>query len=254
MDQRRGGLRLGCTVGVVRRPGGILFFKNRDLSGRYTSRRTIVTDSTPETQALRGVDLETGQPVGVSIEVNRDRVCVANTHIISSPDLTYDMLCERLLQGVRQPEDVPRVVDAFMAEHRVQGGRILVGGPEWAYLVEVYQDQWLMEQVVGDLAITNRFTLLPFRAQRPEVRDESSFTRLQTALQAMEAITKVQTLKALLRSHTPAKGDLSICNHRDDGGGTESSHIVQVWGGSVVWWSLSGFPCENDYSPAVLFQ
>jgi hypothetical protein len=57
----------------------------------------------------------------------------------------------------------------------------------------------------------------------------------------------------MLRSHIPEKGHMSICNHRTGGGGTESSHIIQVVGGQVTWWSLVGYPCENDYRSLQLF-
>jgi len=65
---------------------------------------------------------------------------------------------------------------------------------------------------------------------------------------------KNRDLANLLRSHVPDKGELSICNHRQDGGGTESSHIIQIQGDCVGWSSLIGYPCENDYQTAQLFQ
>ncbi|RPI57840.1 MAG: hypothetical protein EHM56_03190 [Chloroflexi bacterium] len=245
---------LGCTVGVVRVPGGMLFFKNRDLEGPYLARRVTVFESTAEIHALRGGNLQTGELEGVSIGVNRHRVCVANTHILSMPGVTYDLLCERLLHEVRDRGDVSLLVEAFVAAHEVQGGRILVAAPDWAYLVEVLDDRHAIQAVEGSLAITNTFCLLPQPPGRAEVHDESSASRLRQAGQAVPAITGLGSLKALLRSHLPDKGDLSICNHRPDGGGTEGSYIVQIQGEYVGWSTLLGFPCENDYHLVQLFQ
>jgi hypothetical protein len=245
---------LGCTVGVVRAPGGMLFFKNRDLEGHYLAQRITVFESTPEVYALRGVNLQTGDLEGVSVGVNRHRVCVANTHILSTPGVTYDLLCERLLHEVRDRADVPPLVEGFMAAHEVQGGRILVAAPGWATLVEVLNDRHAIQAVDGSLAITNTFCLLPQPAGRSAVRDESSASRLRQAGQAVPAIADIGPLKALLRSHLPDKGDLSICNHRADGGGTEGSYIIQIQGEYVGWSTLLGFPCENDYHLVQLFQ
>ena len=66
-------------------------------------------------------------------------------------------------------------------------------------------------------------------------------------------ITTIGELKSMLRSHFPEKGGLSICNHRQDGGGTESSHIIQIQGEYIGWSSLFGHPCENDYNMVQLF-
>ena len=243
----------GCTVGVVRIPGGMLFFKNRDRAGSYLAERVTAWQSTPEVHLLRGFNLQTGALEGVSIGLNRHRVCVANTHVLSTPDMTYDLLCEALVQQVRQRDDVPRLVAAFMARHTTQGGRILVASPEWAFLVEVLQKQFEIEAIADSFAMTNTFSLLRYRTARPGVREDSSLSRLKVANAGLGTIASAGALKALLRSHEPEKGELSICNHRQDGGGTESSHIIHIQGEYAAWSYLSGFPCENDYHTAQLF-
>ena len=243
-----------CTVGVIHIPGGILFFKNRDLSGKYLVNRTTLWRSTPDFHALQGVNLETGEPEGVSIGVNHRRVCVANTHIKSTPDVTYDILCENLLQETQGQGDVPGIVERFMADHTVQGGRILVSSPEWSFLIEVLGDQFEMRETEGNLAITNHFSLLPHQPQRSAVREKSSRSRLAVAEEMIQSISNVSQLKAMLRSHLPERGELSICNHREDGGGTESSHIIQVQGEYLAWSHLVGFPCESDYQTVQMFQ
>lgn len=238
---------LGCTVGVIHIPGGILFFKNRDMAGDYLAKRLTTWHSTPHVHALGGTDLKTGLQQGIAIGVNRHRVCVANTHVVSTPDVTYDLLCESLLHGVQQPGDVRRIVQAFLAEHRVQGGRILVSSPTWTFLVEVFVDRFEMREMAGNRAITNTFSLLSYEAEVPAIRDRSSAIRLQVATTLVQNITTMGQLKSMLRSHIPEKGELSICNHRRDGGGTESSHIIHIQGSAVTWSSVTGFPCENDY-------
>jgi hypothetical protein len=238
---------IGCTVGVIHVPGGILFFKNRDMAGEYLANRLTIWHSTPHVHALGGTDLETGAPQGISIGVNRHRICVANTHVVSTPDVTYDLLCESLLHAVQQPGDVPTVVEAFLAEHPVQGGRILISSPTWTFLVEVFVDRFEMREMAGSRAITNTFSLLSYEAEVPAIRDRSSAIRLQVATTLVQTITTVGQLKSMLRSHIPEQGELSICNHRRDGGGTESSHIIHIQGDYVTWSSLTGYPCENDY-------
>jgi hypothetical protein len=66
-------------------------------------------------------------------------------------------------------------------------------------------------------------------------------------------VTDAGALKSMLRSHIPERGELSICNHRLDGGGTESSHIIRVRGEVTTWSWLTGYPCENDYVTTELF-
>jgi hypothetical protein len=243
-----------CTLGVIHTLSGILFFKNRDLAVRYLLDRVTTWISTSEVHALRGTDLHTGSGAGVSIGVNRKGVCVANTHVISTPDTSYDLLCERLLLDVREPDDVQTLVASYVGQHAVQGGRILISSPKWTFLVEVLGNEFEVEEIEGDFAITNSFSLLPHAAKRPNIREQSSETRLQVANRMIGAISSIRALKSMLRSHVPEKGELSICNHRRDGGGTESSHIIQVQGSGISWSYLSGFPCENDYHTTHLFQ
>lgn len=243
----------GCTVGMVHIVGGILFFKNRDLAGKYVANRVAAFQSTPDVHLLGGVDLHTGESQGVSIGVNRHRVCVANTHVVSTPDVPYDLLCERLVHEVRREDDVPGIVARFVERHPLQGGRILVASPEWAFLVEVLGGRYEIEPLEGDIVVTNTFSLLSCD-EEPSERQESSIVRLRVARQMLGHVSGLGALKAMLRSHVPEKGELSICNHRADGGGTESSHIIQIQGESVAWSWLAGFPCENDYQMVELFE
>ena len=94
----------GCTVGVIHIPGGILFFKNRDLAGEYLVNRVTVFQSTPEIRALKGVNFKTKGLEGISIGVNRHRICVANTHVATTADAPYDVLCERLVNEAQRKE------------------------------------------------------------------------------------------------------------------------------------------------------
>ncbi len=243
-----------CTVGVIHVPGGILFFKNRDLAGDYVVNRITVFESTPDIHVLKGANLKTKELAGIAIGVNRHRICVANTHVVSTDDVTYDVLCERLVREAQNKADVPRIVRDFMAHNTVQGGRILVSSPEWTFLVEVFGDLFEMQEIEGNFAITNTFSLIMHQVEKPEMREQSSSTRLQTASEMIESVSNVGALKAMLRSHLPEKGELSICNHRQDGGGTESSHIIQIRGSYVAWSFTIGYPCENDYQTVQLFQ
>ncbi len=244
----------GCTVGVIHVPGGILLFKNRDLRGDYLANRITVFQSTPEIHILKGVNLKTKELEGVSIGVNRHKICVANTHIVSTTDVTYDVLCERLVNEAQGKEDVARIVKDFKDHNIVQGGRILVSSPEWTFLVEVFKNLFKMQEIEGNFVITNSFSLISHEVERPKVREQSSANRLQVANRMIKTISSVNTLKSMLRSHVPEKGELSICNHRQDGGGTESSHIIQIQGDYISWSSLIGYPCESDYHTMQLFQ
>lgn len=244
----------GCTVGVIHIPGGILLFKNRDLRGDYLANRITVFQSTPEIHILKGVNLKTKELEGVSIGVNRHKICVANTHIVSTTDVTYDVLCERLVNEAQEKEDVARIVKDFKDHNIVQGGRILVSSPEWTFLVEVFKNLFKMQEIEGNFVITNSFSLISHKVERPKVREQSSANRLQVANRMIKTISSVNTLKSMLRSHVPEKGELSICNHRQDGGGTESSHIIQIQGDYISWSSLIGYPCESDYHTMQLFQ
>ena len=244
----------GCTVGVIHIPGGILFFKNRDLASEYLTNRITVFQSTPQIYALKGANLRTGELAGVAIGVNVHKICVANTHVVSSTDVTYDVLCERLVNEAREKADVPRIVADFMAQNAVQGGRILVSSPAWSYLVEVLGKESELQELESDFVMTNSFSIISYAGERPEMRVQSSASRLEVGRRMIEHVSNVGALKAMLRSHEPEKGDLSICNHRQDGGGTESSHIIRVQGDHVDWSASIGYPCESDYHTTLLFQ
>ena len=110
----------GCTVGVVYVSDGILFFKNRDLAQKYLVKGTTTYQSTPEIYIVKGVNFETAELEGVSIGVNRHSVCVANTHVVSTTDVTYDVLCEKLVNETQQRQDVPKVVADFIQEVRMR--------------------------------------------------------------------------------------------------------------------------------------
>jgi hypothetical protein len=241
-----------CTVGVIHIADGILFFKNRDLEVDYVVNRMTVFESTPDIHVMKGSNLKTKELAGIAIGVNRHRICVANTHIVSTDDVTYDVLCKRLVCEAQNKADIPRIVRDFVDHNTVQGGRILVASPEWTFLVEVFGDLFEMQEVEGNFAITNTFSLIPHPAES-EVRQQSSLTRLETASRMIESISSMGALKAMLRSHLPEKGELSICNHRQDGGGTESSHIIQIRASYIGWSYTIGHPCENDYSQITLF-
>ncbi|MBT3314442.1 MAG: hypothetical protein HN390_07485 [Anaerolineae bacterium] len=243
-----------CTIGVIHIPGGILFFKNRDLNRDYLRNRLTVFQSTPEAHSLKGANLQTMELEGISIGINKHRVCVANTHVLSSEDVTYDILCERILSQVKEKTDIPKVTNEFMGENSVQGGRILIASPEWTYLLEVYQKEFQLQEITGNIAITNNFSLIDHQTERPKIREESSLKRLEVASLMIKGISNIGMLKGMLRSHLPEKGELSICNHQAEGGGTESSHIIQIQGDYVGWSSLLGHPCENDYQTTLLFQ
>jgi hypothetical protein len=179
---------------------------------------------------------------------------VANTHIATTADVPYDVLCERLVNEAQRKKDVPRIVEDFVNHNRVQGGRILVSSPEWTFLIEVFKNIFEIKEIEGNFVITNSFSLLSHKEERPEVREQSSANRLEVASKMINRISNIKALKSMLRSHIPEKGELSICNHRQDGGGTESSHIIQIQENYIGWSSLTGYPCENDYHTVQLFQ
>jgi hypothetical protein len=243
----------GCTVGVISIPGRLFFFKNRDLSREHLVHRLMTFESTPDSYVLRGINLETGDPEGVSIGVNRYGICVANTHVVSTRDVTYDLLCEEIVRRARSRSDPPRIVADFIKRTSVQGGRILVASREWAFLIEVYETGYRIAPVEGNFVMTNTFSLLPHPPNQGGLRERSSLARLQAAQAMVAQIGDIRALKSMLRSHVPERGELSICNHRLDGGGTESSHIIQLQGEVITWSWLTGYPCENEFATIQLF-
>ena len=241
---------LNCTVGVVPLPDELLVFKNRDLRWGMVPPERHLYEQSRRARLLRGVNIPLDVLEGVSIGVNRDGVCVANTHADSTDDTSYDMLCEDLLEGVRTREDVVRIARAAVAERAYQGGRILVAAPGWAYLVEVHRRLLRYRALRGRFVLTNHYTLIdPVSVGRPKPEPGGrSCSRERVGTDLAKAARSLGAVKALLRSHIPEKGEKSICNHGPKGG-TESSHILQVRPDAITWWSLLGAPCENDYQP-----
>lgn len=244
---------MGCTVGVIRVSGGILVFKNRDLGKDFQTDNVTVFHSTPDVRTLKGVNIVTKGLEGVSIGVNRRKVCVANTHVASIEGVPYDVLCERFVHEAGRKADVAKIAGKFMKENIVQGGRILVASPKWAFLVEVFGKRLEIEEVRDTFVMTNSFSLISHEKEGLNAPGSSSSTRLNTAREMAKGIQDVGALRAMLRSHVPEKGPLSICNHGGSGG-TESSHIIQIRGDYIGWSSLVGYPCENDYHTIQLFQ
>jgi len=242
----------GCTVGIAHISGGILFFKNRDLAREYCINNIYVIQSTPKIYTLKGVNLQTKELEGVSIGVNKYKVCVANTHVVSTPDIAYDILCGTLLNKVKEKNDVPKVVRGFVRDNTLQGGRILVSSPKWSYLIEVFKKEYKIKEIKGDFVITNRFSLISYKSAGLKPPQESC-TRLKTANRMIKKISSIKGLKGMLRSHVPQKGKMSVCRHGKRNA-TESSHIIQIQGEHISWSSLVGYPCENDYNTIQLFQ
>ncbi len=243
----------GCTVGVINEPGCFLLFKNRDLSAEYALNGNITFHSTPDRFSLKGYNLENTGAEGVSIGVNRSGVCVANTHVASNRDVTYDVLCEAILSNVKKQDDLLLVVKDFISGHALQGGRIIVAAPGWGILLEVFEKDFQMEPVKNRTVITNHFSLLhPIPPRNPDDR-KSSLQRLETASGAIDGIKNLGGVKSLLRSHVPEKGLCSICVHSERVL-TESSHIISIDGECIRWHWLRGNPCENDYSTKDLFK
>jgi hypothetical protein len=243
---------MGCTVGVAFLPAGVLAFKNRDLGKKYITRRMYTFETTPLFRALRGINLKQECLEGVSIGVNRYGIVVANTHVATTPHMTYDMLCEEILRSARARRDIPRIVTEFMNEHSLQGGRIMVVGLRWGYLVEVYGHEYRLETLRGHRAITNHFSLIPRRRKGLNKPGTSSLTRLKTAGRLLKDIKNIGEIKSLLRSHIPAKSGNSICRH-DPACATESSHIISIGKEHITWSSLVGNPCEHDYQTMEVF-
>ena len=243
-----------CTVGIIRTDGGILFFKNRDLPREHLVNKLTIIQSTPNIYALKGVNLKTNELEGVSIGISKHKICVANTHVESTKDLTYDILCERLLVEAHEKNDIPQIVKDFMRKNAVQGGRILIASPEWAYLIEVFKREFQIQELEKSFVMTNNFSLISHQPKREKIREESSLNRLEVASKMIKGISNIGMLKSMLRSHIPEKGELSICNHQESGGGTESSHIIQIQGSYIGWSTSIEFPCENDYRTIELFQ
>ena len=243
----------GCTVGVIHITGGILFFKNRDFLLERKINVSTFFQSTPENYTLKGLNMGTKMMEGVSIGINKHKICVANTHVITTEGSTYDILCERLINEAEKEEDIPKIVEYFIGQNLMQGGQILVSSPEWTYLVEVFENIFKVKKISRNFVMTNNFFLIPHKVTRTERLERSSINRLEVAGEMIKNIVNIGQLKSMLRSHVPEKGDLSICNHHKDGSGTVSSHIIQVKRDYISWSSLEGYPCENDYNTVQLF-
>ena len=142
MKQRNFHPQIDCTVGVIHTKNGLFFFKNRDLEREYIENRQTILHSNDSFNALGGANLQTHQAAGVSIGVNKHKVCVANTHVESSHDPTYDILCEVLLQKAKKKADITGIVESFMQKNTLQGGRILVSSIGWSFLIEVYKQDY----------------------------------------------------------------------------------------------------------------
>jgi len=215
-----------CTVGIVRVPGGMLFFKNRDLGAEYLANKLTMVQSTTEVHALKGVNFKTKELEGVSIGVNKHKVCVANTHVATTDGTTYDVLCESLLDLTQRKSDVPQIVADFMRDNTVQGGRILVSSPAWTFLIEVFKKEYQVGEIETSIVITNDFSLICHHPERAIIRDVSSLKRLEVASSMIKSIRNIGMLKSMLRSHIPEKGELSVCNHQQDGGVAELKAVI----------------------------
>ena len=235
-----------CTVGVAFLPDEMIMFKNRDLSTDVIAKNLFSFYDGPRFRALRAVNLKTKEGEGVSIGVNRDGVCVANTHVVTTPDPPYDALCEEILAKARARGDVPRIARAYVKAHALQGGRMLVASVGWGYLIEVFRHTLKIEELRGNRAITNHFALVPRREAAPRGSTANSRARERAASRLLSGVAGIQDVENLLRTHTPWKGPVSICRHGRYYS-TESSHIIRIAGRRITWSHLVGRPCEHAY-------
>ncbi len=236
-----------------------LLFKNKDLSDpSYKDELFYDVDCF----GIRGVDMSTGQKMGLSIGVNRYGLSAANTHVKETSDPTYDFLTEQILMFAKNAEDgLNMVVEHLRAGRKYQWGNLILADNSRTLAIEIAGDdhsiEWSDRKVLrtGHHIMLDTEQVLLERASKNDDCYEDSVRRVERGYDLIRQVKSVNDVFNLLKDHGEGPSQSSICRHPvgDETLSTVMSYLIEIEHQPeairpmIKFHFCRGNPCQNSY-------
>jgi hypothetical protein len=241
--------------------GKTVLFKNRDLTAD-SHKDELVYDV--DTFGVRGIDMNTSKVTGLTIGVNRHGLAVANTHVKSTDDVTYDVLTEQILMFAKDAEDgLSMTVEHLRSGKSYQWGNLILADHDSMLAIEIAGDdhsiEWSERKVLrtGHHIMLDTEDVLRQNSNSGEVDDyELSVKKVERGYELIRNVKSVNDVFSLLKDHGDSPGQSSICRHQagPESLETKMSYIIEidhsqdVLRPKVMFHVSNGVPCQVSYS------
>ncbi len=239
-----------------------LVFKNRDLKPT-TGQDELFYDI--DCFGIRGLDSHTGGLSGLAIGVNRYGLAVANTHVKTTNDPSYDILTEQILMFAKDVEDGLKMTrDHLEKGRRYQWGNLVLADADGMLAIEIAGDEHSIEWSEKKVIRTGHHILLDTEDEVKKATSafgldtyyDDSTKRVERGYELLRSATKVDDVFDLLRDHGSAPGSGSICKHADGVHefSTAASYVIEIDFNTetgrpqVVFHVAKGLPCQSTYT------
>ena len=241
--------------------GKTVLFKNRDLATSL-HKDELVYDV--DTFGVRGIDMHSSKVTGLTIGVNRYGLAVANTHVKSTKDVTYDVLTEQILMFAKDAEDgLALTVEHLKSGKSYQWGNLILADNDSMLAIEIagtdHSIEWSERKVLrtGHHIMLDTEDTLRQSSNSAEIDDyELSVKKVERGYDLIKNVKTIQDVLNLLKDHGESPGQSSICRHGSGPGSLETmmSYVVEIGHSQdvtrprVIFHVSRGFPCQTPHT------
>ncbi|MHA1962479.1 MAG: carcinine hydrolase/isopenicillin-N N-acyltransferase family protein [Candidatus Thorarchaeota archaeon] len=256
----------GCTI-VARRVGPRVFLgKNRDLVYEDFKDHAVFGD---DYFAVTGVNIENGEPAGVSIGVNKSGLAACSATVLINGEEPYDLLLQRIVREASDLDSAYEIVRTSLDDgHRYQWCNFAIATPLELGIIEIGDGICEIEVDREQIARTNHHLKLPTTDHVAAASDEereaggpidTSQRRRQDASRMLKTASTLADIIKIMSHHSDTMGFDSICRHRNAPslssqylGETSYSYIIEMTDLSpksteVIFHVSRGNPCTVPY-------
>jgi hypothetical protein len=256
----------GCTIGARRVGARTFLFKNRDLVYEDFKDHAVFGD---DFFAVTGVNIENGDPAGVSIGVNKTGLAACSATVLINGEEPYDLLLERIVQEASDLDSAYEIVRTSLDNgHRYQWCNFAIATPLELGIIEIGDGVCEIEVDRERIVRTNHHLKLPTTEHITAASDEereaggpidTSQRRRQDASKMLDTASTLADIIEIMSHHSDTMGFDSICRHRNAPslsnqylGETSYSYIVEMTSLppdilEVVFHVSRGNPCTVPY-------
>ncbi|MFW9888924.1 MAG: hypothetical protein ACFFER_12120 [Candidatus Thorarchaeota archaeon] len=255
----------GCTLAAKIIGPRYFMLKNRDLVYPDFQDHAVFDDTI---FAVTGVHIGSGDPIGVSIGVNRWGLSVCSSTVLANSDIAYDVLLERVLRECKTIDKAAEMVRSDLETgNKYQWCNFILATPEEVGAIEIGDRIMETEKLPAMITRANHHlkltTVETLKAASREEREaggpiQDSQHRRQVASRMLESAASIGDMIEIVCTHSESRGYNSICRHRtsdpDDPllGETSYSYILEVLKTGVEEFDIRihvarGNPCSNTF-------
>jgi len=255
----------GCTLAAKIIGPRYFMLKNRDLVYPDFRDHAAFDDTV---FAVTGVHIGSGDPMGVSIGVNRWGFSVCSSTVLANSDTAYDVLLERVLRKCKSIDEAAELVRSDLETgNRYQWCNFILATPEEVGAIEIGDGIMEIEKLPVMISRANHHLKLPtveaLKAASRKEREaggpiQDSQHRRQVASKMLDTAVSIGDMIEIVCTHSESRGYNSICRHRASYpndpllGETSYSYILEVLKTSAVKFDIRmhvarGNPCSNTF-------